>query len=146
MIVRTQSKFLFLIGLVSMLFLVNLFYLWQSQKNLERDFFDSSRKEKTAQLAKVIDLTGKQLETLTDDYSWWDEMISFARNPDTSWAHDNILTGLGTFNASAAWVLDPAGSLIYSVAAEGDESLTQDKELLETIQGGLNTPDRKSVV
>jgi PAS domain S-box-containing protein len=127
MTIRTQTKFLLFIGTLVLLFLINLALLWRSQKNLEMQFFKESRGEKISQLNRIISLSGRRLEILTHDYSWWDEMISFVNDPDTLWAQENLLTGLETFHAEAAWVFDIDGNLVYSIAPENvgvDEAST----------------------
>lgn len=75
--------------------------------------------QRSRMLDRLIELSGRSLETFTRDYSLWTEMVDFVAKPtaDRAWATVNIDASLTTFNAQAAWVFKPDGTLFYATAA-----------------------------
>jgi signal transduction histidine kinase len=78
--------------------------------------FTSLQKERSDLLDRLLTLTGQSLRSFANDYSLWDEMVEFVRSGDASWAAINIDASLPNFNAQAAWVVRPDGSLLYTTA------------------------------
>jgi len=76
--------------------------------------------QRSRMLDRLIELSGRSLETFTRDYSLWTEMVDFVARPavDRAWAAVNIDPSLATFNAHAAWVFKPDGTLFYATAAD----------------------------
>ena len=72
---------------------------------------------------KLITLQGQALQTISIDYSFWDDMVTFVKKRNLTFANDNIDTGIATFNADAAWVYRTDNSLVYFVAADGTDSV-----------------------
>lgn len=75
--------------------------------------------ERQELLGRLIELTGQPLQQFARDYSVWDDMVTFAQEPDREWAKVNIDASLTTFNAAAAWVLRTDGTPIYSAVRDG---------------------------
>ncbi len=71
--------------------------------------------------ADLLEMQGRPLASLANDYTYWDEMVSFVESGDLSWAKENIDTCLDTFDVTAVWVFRPDGSIVYSVS-ETEES------------------------
>jgi PAS domain S-box-containing protein len=78
-------------------------------------FLAADAKEHGRLLDRALELEGSSLATFAKDYSLWGEMVQFVQTGDRTWAHVNIDVGTGTYQANAAWVFDPAGSLVYAV-------------------------------
>lgn len=56
------------------------------------------------------------LKSLTSSYSWWDDMVTFTREPDRTWASENVDTIVGMpGGADALWILDPELNLIHTI-------------------------------
>lgn len=73
------------------------------------------REERSELLDRLLELTGQPLASFASDYSLWDEMVAFTQSADPSWAAINIEASLPNFSAQAAWVVQPDGTLLYSV-------------------------------
>ncbi len=71
-------------------------------------------KEEIKLAERTISLKGDALRQLGDDYSRWDEMVSFASSADPVWARDNLEPGLDTYQIDYAWVYRPGLDLVYS--------------------------------
>lgn len=60
-----------------------------------------------------VDLTGTSMKSFVEDYSWWDDLVEFVRNPDPDWAEENFEGVLELWNLSALWVFDPAAAQVH---------------------------------
>ncbi len=88
---------------------------------LERSFevkrltgiFTSSRAREEITFDKIVVLRNSRLEALVRDYTFWDEMVEFARTGSKEWAKENIDASLSVFDVNAMWVYSRDCSLIY---------------------------------
>ncbi|HEX2860881.1 MAG TPA: ATP-binding protein, partial [Lacunisphaera sp.] len=75
--------------------------------------------ERAALLDRLVDLTTEQQRVFTSDYSPWDEMVEFVRNPDPEWGRINLDAAIETHHVDAVWVLRPDLNEVHG-AARGD--------------------------
>ncbi|MDB5178725.1 MAG: hypothetical protein JWN01_668 [Patescibacteria group bacterium] len=120
---KLQARFLllylFLFGAVaSVIVLQRTLDLDRSRTVLQNEL-----KQRQNYFEKISKVEGQPLETLSVDYSFWDEMVSFIKKRDLKFATDNIDTGLGTYNVDMAWVYRPDNSLVYFKAGDNSKSL-----------------------
>jgi|GEM_PF-802364 len=78
-------------------------------------YMAAEAKEDGQLLDRTLELAGGSLATFAKDYSLWGEMVQFVQTGDRTWANVNIDVGIGTYQASAAWVFDTTGALVYEV-------------------------------
>lgn len=83
--------------------------------------------DKESFFSKILTLQSEALYGLSDSFSIWNEMADFAKRPDPDWGINNVDAGLGTFKATAAWVFDVNGQLVYTAKAEGVEEVSEIK-------------------
>lgn len=116
---RLQARFLllyiFLFGAVATLL------IWQRNLDLDRSRFvlQNELRQRQGYFEKILNVEGQPLESLSVDYSFWDEMVTFVQKRNLKFAQNNIDTALETFKADAAWVYRPDRSLVYFKAADG---------------------------
>jgi signal transduction histidine kinase len=79
--------------------------------------------ETTRVLRHVLDLRASGASVHADDYTRWDDFVSFARKPDPHWGQVNLTESIATFGLDAAWVLDDHDRLIFSANPSGDSTL-----------------------
>ncbi|MBI5374363.1 MAG: response regulator [Candidatus Schekmanbacteria bacterium] len=73
---------------------------------------------------KIIDIKGKTLEGFTNDYSYWDGMVSLVSQPlDKKWAYENIDIVIHNYNVQVVWVYTKNFSNVYSTNSFNDEKL-----------------------
>ncbi|MFA5262556.1 MAG: CHASE4 domain-containing protein [Opitutaceae bacterium] len=133
-----KSRILALFAATFALFLVFLIALWKFEKLELRNAVERTRTEQTSILEHWIELSGTPLQQFARDYSWWDDMVSFVKNPSPEWSKINIDLSLADFSASAAWVYGPDGKLVYGVNrldASTSEPPFNIRELLAKAQG-----------
>jgi PAS domain S-box-containing protein len=75
-------------------------------------------------LKKLLDLQGNALDAFSYDYTFWDDMVSFANDPDSVWGAENILESLPTYNANASWVLNRSLEPVYYASTFTDRTLS----------------------
>ncbi len=95
-------------------FLGGLYFWGQNESAQVGEVITKLSHDGSKKLQELIEVRGSSLKVLADDYSWWDEMVTFVSNGDSVWAKDNIETGLRTFDASAAWVCRTDLSLVHT--------------------------------
>ena len=92
---------------------VALFFLWNrwdSQKRAQLEQIDAE--QRTLLIKSALDASGETLQHIAFDYSYWDEMVTYATKPSETWAMDNLDTAL-TEAVSGIWVFDKKGSLVH---------------------------------
>ncbi len=100
---------------------------WQSQQ------VDTALRKEVIQkqefFDKLLELRGRQLYSYAYDYTFWDEMVHFVEEPDSTWGAENLVESMSTYDARAVWVYDPDFRLVYHVC-EQPESLLCDLPVL----------------
>lgn len=99
----------------------------------------SELKQNKTYFGNIVNLDGRSLDTLSVDYSFWDDMVTFVKTDNVGFAHDNLDTGLDTFNADADWVYRPNGSLVYFSTADDAASIPQNLNLPQAFFAKLST-------
>jgi len=120
-----RIRFNLLLVLLCMGFAASLLALRYHEKRETRLILHEIRQQRSQMLDRLIELSGRSLRTFTRDYSLWTEMVDFVANPtaDKSWAVINIDSSLTTFQAEAAWVFKPDGTLFYSTVLANEPPL-----------------------
>jgi signal transduction histidine kinase len=94
--------------------------------------------ETTRVLRHVLDLRASGASVHADDYTRWDDFVSFARKPDPHWGQVNLTESIATFGLDAAWVLDDHDRLIFSANPSGDSTLAALPVPLPLLSAALN--------
>jgi PAS domain S-box-containing protein len=112
--IQTRIILLFAFLVVALLSAFILLKQWDRYK-MER-LFQNEKSRGDVLIDRILNLKSSSLKAFVNDYSFFDEMVSFVSNRDKRWAAENIDTGLTTFKADAAWVYRPDFSPVYSTA------------------------------
>ena len=114
-----------LLGLLLVAFLSSLLALRHFEILQSEQMLANIRQSRISLLERWLDLTGDSLREFANDYSQWDDMVSYVSHADPKWAEVNIDASLVNFNAQAAWVLRPDGSVVHAVNRLKDPALAQ---------------------
>ncbi len=111
---KLQLRFLLIITCVfvvvaGVLFIQHDFDLQRSQHILKNDL--TQRKNL---FVTLLNSEGSAFKTFSEDYSFWDDMVSFVKTDNIQFAQQNLDSGLSTFGADADWVYKPNGTLLYT--------------------------------
>ncbi len=135
-----RTRFNLLLVLLCLGLAASLLVLRYYEKRETSLILNDLQGQRSRMLDRLIELSGRSLETFTRDYSLWTEMVEFVAQPtaDRAWAAVNIDASLTTFNAHAAWVFKPDGTLFYTTAANDavppTAALPPDPVLAERLQ------------
>lgn len=114
---RTVSGHIYLLTIIiGILAFILVFMQYRSQNNLMDRYSDQVMNERAELTASLLAINDRFYKTLTHDYTYWDEMIGFIRDPDYDWAKDNIRNIIEAYRGNAVWVFDLSGHRIYSAA------------------------------
>jgi len=90
------------------------------QRHLEKNkliiLFQEEKEEKSKIFDKILDIKGESLSSLAYDYTYWDEMVSFLKSKDKTWADNNLATVFATYHANYVWIYSAGFSPVYSVS------------------------------
>jgi len=111
---KVQTKLLVLLAVATILFLLGMVAIRQVQYNGLASLVAERTKENEALLDKLIELKGGTLATFADDYTYWDEMVTFVQTGDPDWAQENIDSSLAIYKTDAVWILKPDYSPVYA--------------------------------
>ena len=110
-----RRRITFLLSLIMGVFLVG-FIAWRVDMDRQGEAqWRSSAREKALLLDRVITLSSAGLSHCAKDYGMWDELVATVRHPDPAWARENLVPALKTYDATAAWVYNKDGRLVYAV-------------------------------
>ncbi len=115
----------FLIVLASIAIVMSAFLLMQRKFEIERSqtVLKSELVQHKKYMQNLVTLEGLSEKTFVEDYSPWDDLVSFVKHDNLEFAHVNLDVALSTFNSDADWVYRPNGTLLYFSSADGSKSL-----------------------
>ena len=140
---KVQTKLTALMGVIVVVFFVGFFFLFHFERHRAASLFRSEQQLEEQFFDRLISLKGSSLETLVNDYTYWDEMVRFVATGDKQWAADIIDTALPTYQANAAWVYRTDFSLVYAVENVKDPVLREtplSQATLQTLFGETPSP------
>lgn len=111
---KTREKFTILLAALIALFIIGFNSLRDMRKTTLALLSQNELTDKSRSFDKIVELKGKPLKDMVDDYTFWDEMVNFIYFKDMQWAKKNINEAIFSFNSAAAWVYNPDFALIYS--------------------------------
>lgn len=103
-----------LLGLLLAAFLFSLFALRRFEAQQSRELMTNAKQGRIELLNGWLGLMDQPLRRFADDFSQWEKMVEYVRHPDPKWAAANIDANLVNFDAQAAWVLRPDGTVIHA--------------------------------
>jgi signal transduction histidine kinase len=100
------------------------FFLVQHSMSAQLDVLVRDHVAETSKvLHRILDLRASSASIHADDYTRWDDFVTFARKPDPKWGQLNITESIATFGLDAAWVLDDQYRLIYTANPKADSTV-----------------------
>jgi signal transduction histidine kinase/ActR/RegA family two-component response regulator/sensor domain CHASE-containing protein len=130
----TQVRLLLLTALIIAIFFAGFLALYQYD-NRQMDLLSQERmSEKTALMVQLVSLYSEPLHSLSYDYSYWDDMVTFVKTGDSAWGYDNIYIALATYKADMAWVFATDWHQVYQTATETGEPYLQNESLRTSLR------------
>ncbi|MEI8338604.1 MAG: ATP-binding protein [bacterium] len=120
---KLQLKFMVLL----VAFFMAGFGLLLIQRNFEiqrtQQLLNSELSQRQKFFENIVNLEGSALKQLSNDYSFWDEMVNYVKTTNPDFAKNNLDTSLGTYNVDTYAVYRPDGSIV------GENSSKEMKDL-----------------
>ncbi len=95
---KVQTKLTALMGVIVVVFFVGFLFLLHFERHRAAALFRSEQQLEEQFFDRLISLKGSSLETLVNDYTYWDEMVRFVATGDKQWAADIIDTDRVTWS------------------------------------------------
>ena len=100
------------------------FFLVQNSLSTQLDILVRDHVSGTTRvLHRILDLRASGASIHADDYTRWDDFMTFARKPDPHWGQLYLTESIGTFGIDAAWVLDDQFRLIFTANPKEDSTI-----------------------
>jgi PAS domain S-box-containing protein len=102
-----KFRFVLLLAAVLGIMLVTLGAVRLVDNRHNRDLRVSIAAERFELEQKWIESLTSTLRVFVDDYSPWDEMVEFIKNPTAEWQRVNLENPIGTHDLDAIWIFTP---------------------------------------
>ncbi len=116
-----QKRLISLLILVFISFAAVIFFQRDINLNKNTKLLKNELNAQSQQISSDIRIEGRLFQSLSVDYSYWDNMVSLASDKpghlsatNLQFAQQNIDTALTTFNATSAWIYNTNGQIVYS--------------------------------
>lgn len=130
-----RYKITLLIISVVLIFIALIYYFNKTEEKKFIYRLKEVKNEKTLLLEKATDLLSKSLYNFAFDYTYWDDMVNFVKNPNKEWAKENIDNAISVFNVNIVIIYRPDFSLVYTTSnlSENIDDIYLDKETLKRL-------------
>ena len=120
---KIQLK-LFILLLFLVLFLGSgILFVSQSHQRQIVAIADDQQKQLQVFIDDILNLKGRSLYTVVFDYTYWDEMVDFVKDPwneeKIRWARENMGGALATYSVQHAWILNKKKELVFDIHEPG---------------------------
>ncbi|TSA28979.1 MAG: PAS domain S-box protein, partial [Bacteroidetes bacterium] len=140
---RTVRGHIYLLTLfVGLLAFILVFFQYRAQNQMMHRYADQVMTERAELVQSLLSINDRFYKTLTHDYSYWDEMITFIDKPDYAWAKDNIRNIIDAYRGNAVWIYNLSGRMIYSVANPDREDILN----ADLLGSGIQDPGSSIIV
>src|ERR1035437_2561699 len=119
---NTRTKIISFMFLTLILYGAFVVYLGQFNAGQVRIILNDSKKQKTEQLDKLMNLFTAQQQFLTNDASIWDDTLSFVKTKDRDFSLAYLDSALSIFDVNQLWVYDDNNKLVYTTHSFPDGS------------------------
>ena len=104
--------------------LISLYYIEMNISSNAEILVQGTKQRQTKLLANTVETINKNMSEWSYDYTYWDDMVKFVKNPDAGWAKRNIEASTINYNISFAWVFDSKFNQKYGYQTLEDDALS----------------------
>ncbi|MBK6965236.1 MAG: hypothetical protein IPH20_15200 [Bacteroidales bacterium] len=101
---RTQNKLLIILIVTALLLSAGFMIILNIQKKQNSILINSGIEQQSAILKTAVDAKSDLVYRTLYDYTYWDDLINYMNQPDTTWANDNLYTLFSSFHVNAVWM------------------------------------------
>ena len=111
-----RSRIFFLILALCLIASGLVIFQYRTQNRMIDRYVRNVMDERVDRARSLLSINDDFYRSITNDYTYWDEMIGFIHKPDYPWAADNIRNIIEAYHANAVWIYRLNGIRIYSAA------------------------------
>jgi sensor domain CHASE-containing protein len=101
---RTQNKLLIILIITALLLSAGFMIILNIQKKQNSILINSGIEQQSAILKTAVEAKSDLVYRTLYDYTYWDDLINYMNQPDTTWANDNLYTLFSSFHVNAVWM------------------------------------------
>ena len=135
--ISVRTRMTLLLALTVSLVTVGFFLVQHSLNRQLTILMDEQVVDTKRMLHRVLDLRASGASVHADDYTRWDDFVSFVRKPNARWGQVNLTESIHTFGLNVAWVLDARGRLVYTANPDSDPLLAPPPVALPVLSSAL---------
>jgi len=113
---KTQTKLLIILFITAMLFFTGFLMILSIQKKQNAILVNSGINQQQSILETAIKAKSDLVYRTLYDYTYWDDLINYQRQPDQTWANDNLITLFSSFHVNAVWMYTLDINAVYDMA------------------------------
>jgi PAS domain S-box-containing protein len=111
---KITPKILLLLLVLAIISVALVKHQVESQRKIVNLYINQVTEQKKLMVHSLMQVFGDYYKTLVLDYTYGDDMVQFAKNPDYKWADINLRVIIDFYQANAVWVYDSLGKKVYS--------------------------------
>jgi PAS domain S-box-containing protein len=122
--------------LLSLAVVAGYFVFWRYYSKNDLFLMEQMKQQKLELFQNTIALKSRSLQVFTDDYTYWDEMVSFIENKDFQWGEQNIPSSLSSYEVDYVWIYNASCEHFVTYNSDSVASiaaLPYDKTTIENI-------------
>lgn len=101
------------------------------QRNFEyqrtKKLLSSELIQRQKYFTNIVNLDGSSLKQLSNDYSFWDDMVNYVKTANPDFAKNSLDTSLDTYNVDTYAVYRPDGTIVSENSSKDDKGLRINK-------------------
>lgn len=101
---KTQNKLLIILIVTAVLLFAGFMIILNIQKKQNSILINSGIEQQSAILKTAVEAKSDLVYRTLYDYTYWDDLINYLNQPDTTWANDNLYTLFSSFHVNAVWM------------------------------------------
>jgi len=98
-------------------------YQWEKQKQQQDNILKLQAEQFAETFKTVVDLKTAKIHSYIHDYSYWDDMVHFARSGDSKWARINLEETVDDFETDYICVIGQDSKVVYEFGVQNQQLL-----------------------
>ena len=101
---KTQNKLLIILIITAILMFAGFLIILNIQKQQNSILVNSGIEQQGTILKTAVDAKSDLVYRTLYDYTYWDDLINYMNQPDSTWANDNLHTLFSSFHVNVVWM------------------------------------------
>ncbi len=111
---KIQTRIMVLLGATISVFVLALIWNQIIKKRQLEIFMEANKQAKVKVIENILSFKADNIAAPANDYSCWDEMVTYAAKPTKKWEDVNLTTILDAYGSSQVWIFNKNLKLVYT--------------------------------